>query len=67
MIIVGERLNSSRRSILEALNRMDKKYVVDQAKRQENAGASYIDLNTAALLDEEVKHSNGLSLSFRKS
>jgi 5-methyltetrahydrofolate--homocysteine methyltransferase len=55
MIIVGERLNSSRRSILEALNRMDKKYVVDQAKRQENAGASYIDLNTAALLDEEVQ------------
>jgi 5-methyltetrahydrofolate--homocysteine methyltransferase len=55
MIIVGERLNSSRRSVLEALNRKDKKYVVNQAKRQENAGASYIDLNTAALLDEEVQ------------
>jgi cobalamin-dependent methionine synthase I len=55
MIIVGERLNSSRRSVLEALNRKDKKFVVDQAKKQENAGASYIDLNTAALLDKEVQ------------
>jgi len=55
MIIVGERLNSSRRSVLEALNRKDKKFVVDQAKKQEKAGASYIDLNTAALLDKEVQ------------
>lgn len=55
MIIVGERLNSSRRPVLEALNRKDKKYLVDQAKKQEEAGASYIDLNTAALLDKEVQ------------
>ena len=55
MIIVGERLNSSRRSVLEALNRKDKKYLVDQAKKQEKAGASYLDLNTAALLDKEVQ------------
>ena len=55
MIIVGERLNSSRQSVLEALNRKDKKYLVDQAKRQEKAGVSYIDLNTAALLDKEVE------------
>jgi 5-methyltetrahydrofolate--homocysteine methyltransferase len=55
MIIVGERLNSSRRSVLDALNRKDKKYLVDQAKKQENAGASYIDLNTAALFDKEVQ------------
>ncbi len=55
MIIVGERLNSSRRSVLEALNRKDKKYLVDQAKKQGKAGASYIDLNTAALLDKEVQ------------
>jgi len=55
MIIVGERLNSSRRPVLEALNRKDKKYIVDQAKKQEEAGASYIDLNTAALLDKEVQ------------
>jgi cobalamin-dependent methionine synthase I len=55
MIIVGERLNSSRHPVLEALNRQDKKYLIDQALRQEKAGASYIDLNTAALLDKEVQ------------
>jgi 5-methyltetrahydrofolate--homocysteine methyltransferase len=55
MIIVGERLNSSRRSVLDAFNRKDKKYFIDQAQRQEKAGASYIDLNTAALLDKEVQ------------
>ncbi len=41
--------------MLEALNRKDKKFVIDQAKKQEKAGASYIDLNTAALLDKEVE------------
>jgi cobalamin-dependent methionine synthase I len=55
MIIVGERLNSSRRPVSDALNRKDKKYLIDQAKRQENAGASYIDINTATLLDKEVQ------------
>jgi cobalamin-dependent methionine synthase I len=55
MIIVGERLNSSRRSVLEALNRKDIKYLIDQAKKQEKVGANYIDLNTAALLDKEVQ------------
>ena len=55
MIIVGERLNSSRRPVLEALNKKDKKYLVGQAKKQEKAGASYIDLNTASLLYKEVE------------
>ncbi len=41
--------------MLEALSRKDKKYLVDQAKKQQNAGASYIDLNTAALVDKEVQ------------
>lgn len=53
MIIVGERLNSSRRPVFQALNNKDKKYLIDQAQKQEKAGASYIDLNTAALLDKE--------------
>lgn len=55
MIIVGERLNSSRRPVFHALDQKDKKYLVDQAQKQEKAGASYIDLNTAALLEKEVK------------
>ena len=55
MIIVGERLNSSRRPVFHALDQKDKKYLIDQAQKQEKAGASYIDLNTAALLEKEVE------------
>lgn len=53
MIIVGERLNSTRSRVFQALERRDEKYLVGEAKKQEAAGASYIDLNAAALLDNE--------------
>jgi 5-methyltetrahydrofolate--homocysteine methyltransferase len=55
MIIVGERLNSTRHPVLQAMERRDEKYLIDEAKKQEAAGASYIDLNAAALLDKEVE------------
>jgi 5-methyltetrahydrofolate--homocysteine methyltransferase len=54
MIIVGERLNSSRKSVLEALERRDEQFLLEQAVSQEKAGASYIDLNAAALIDKEI-------------
>jgi len=55
MIIVGERLNSTRSQVLQALERKDKRHLIDEAKKQEAAGASYIDLNAAALLEKEVE------------
>jgi len=55
LIIIGERLNSSRKSILEALECRDAKFVCEQAKKQEQAGAAYVDLNTAALMDDEIE------------
>ena len=55
MIIVGERLNSSRKPVLEALEKKDENYLQAEALEQEQAGASFIDLNTAALLDKEVE------------
>jgi 5-methyltetrahydrofolate--homocysteine methyltransferase len=54
MIIVGERLNSSRKSVFEAFQTQNAGFFVDQALRQEQAGARYIDVNAAALLDDEV-------------
>lgn len=54
MIIVGERLNSSRTPVFQALNLKDKKYLLDEALKQERAGANYIDLNAATLLEQEV-------------
>lgn len=55
MVIIGERLNSTRSSVKQALDQRDGKYLVREAQAQEKAGANYIDLNTAALLDKEVE------------
>lgn len=55
MIIIGERLNSSRDDVLEALKGKDSDYIVAEARRQEQAGADYLDLNAGALLDSEVE------------
>lgn len=55
MIIIGERLNSSRRAVHDALAGRDETYLVEQARLQEQAGASYIDLNASALLDRELE------------
>lgn len=54
MIIVGERLNSSRPPVFKALDEKNERFIIEEAKRQEEAGASYIDLNTAVLIDKEI-------------
>lgn len=55
MIIVGERLNSSRKAVFEALEEKDEYFLLDQALKQEQAGADYIDINSAALVDREIE------------
>jgi 5-methyltetrahydrofolate--homocysteine methyltransferase len=55
MIIVGERLNSSRKGVFEALQEKDEYFLLDQALKQEQAGAHYIDINSAALVDREIE------------
>lgn len=54
MIIVGERLNSSRKVVLEAMQNKDAEYLCSQALAQEKAKAAYIDLNAAAMMDNEI-------------
>ncbi len=54
MIIVGERLNSSRQPVREALERRLEDFLTSEALRQREAGADYIDLNAAALMEAEV-------------
>jgi 5-methyltetrahydrofolate--homocysteine methyltransferase len=54
MIIIGERLNSSRGAVLTAMSARDENFLVEQALEQEKAGAAYIDLNSAALMEGEV-------------
>jgi 5-methyltetrahydrofolate--homocysteine methyltransferase len=54
LIIVGERINSSRRVVLEALQKQDAEFLCNQALAQERAKAAYIDLNAAAMMEKEI-------------
>jgi 5-methyltetrahydrofolate--homocysteine methyltransferase len=54
MLIVGERINSTRTPIQSAMARRDGEFLVSEARRQWEAGARYLDINTATMLDAEV-------------
>lgn len=54
MIIVGEKINTSRKRIAEAVERRDAEFVVEVAREQAEAGADYIDVNAGTFLDREV-------------
>lgn len=53
MIIIGEKLNSSIPSALKALEYHDNSMIIEIIKAQSEAGADYIDINTAMLGDNE--------------
>ena len=55
MLVVGERINSSRRGIEPAVRERNAELITKEAKDQVDAGAHVIDVNTAALMDEEVE------------
>jgi len=54
MIIVGEKINTSRRSIAEAVERQNADFICETARKQAEAGAHYIDVNAGTFLDREV-------------
>ncbi len=56
MLIIGERINSSRKSIADAISSRDKAFIQREAKAQAEAGAHYIDVNTGAFIGEEAEH-----------
>lgn len=53
MIIVGERINSSRTPIHAAVESADEAAIRAEARRQKEAGAHYIDVNTATMMERE--------------
>lgn len=53
MIVIGERINTSRKHVAEAVEARDKAYLQDDVKRQEEAGASYIDVNCGTRIKSE--------------
>lgn len=55
MIIIGELINSSRKNIKDAIANKDVAYIQDIAKKQETAGADYIDVNAGTHVYDEVE------------
>ena len=53
MLIVGERINTSRTRVKEAVAARNKAYIQDDVKRQQAAGAGLIDVNAGARIGHE--------------
>jgi cobalamin-dependent methionine synthase I len=55
MLVVGERINSSRKDIEVALRERNAQLITQEARDQVEAGAHLIDVNTAALMEGEIE------------
>jgi len=55
MIIVGEKINTSRKSIEEAVRKRDADFIATVARQQAEAGAHYIDVNAGTFVEQEVE------------
>jgi len=55
MIIVGEKINSTRKKVKEAVGSRDVAFLQKLAVDQAAAGADYLDVNTGAFPEEEVE------------
>ncbi len=56
MLIIGERINSSRKPIAEAITSRNAAFIQNEAKAQAAAGADYLDVNAGTFVGEEAKH-----------
>jgi len=54
MVIIGERINSSRKKIAAAIERQDAEFIKNEVISQKEAGAQYIDVNCGTFLDKET-------------
>jgi 5-methyltetrahydrofolate--homocysteine methyltransferase len=55
MIVVGELINSTRGKIKEAMQNRDAAYLKELARKQDEAGADFIDVNAGAFVDQEME------------
>jgi len=56
MLIVGEKINTSRQSVEEAVRERDAAFITKVAREQAEAGANYIDVNAGTFLEQEVDY-----------
>ncbi len=52
--VIGERINTSRKSVMKAVAERDAAYIQQDVKRQQAAGADYIDVNAGARIGHEI-------------
>ena len=53
MVIIGEKINSTLKTIRLAIENYDAAAIQDLAKKQHEAGAAYIDVNAGMFHDDE--------------
>jgi 5-methyltetrahydrofolate--homocysteine methyltransferase len=56
MLIIGERINASRRPIAEAISSRNAPLIQNEAKAQAAAGADYLDVNAGTFIGEEARY-----------
>jgi cobalamin-dependent methionine synthase I len=55
MLIIAERINSSRKSIAQAIDVGDRAFIQGEAMAQSQAGADYIDVNAGTFVGQEAE------------
>jgi 5-methyltetrahydrofolate--homocysteine methyltransferase len=55
MLVVGERINGTRKKIAEAIAKRDAAFIRHEARRQTEAGANYLDINAGTVGDKEIR------------
>lgn len=55
MLLVGERINSTRKSVREAIRDRNAQFILKEARGQLDSGAQFIDVNCAVTLGDEVQ------------
>jgi cobalamin-dependent methionine synthase I len=60
MLVVGERINTSRKAVNEAVEKRDADYIRADVRKQAQAGAHYIDVNAGSRIGSEREDLNWL-------
>ncbi len=53
--VIGERINTSRKLVQAAVAERDADYIIDDVKKQQDAGANFIDVNAGARIGHETE------------
>ena len=65
--VIGERINTSLKTVQQAVSNRDTDYIANDVKQQTEAGATYIDVNAGARIGHEVSYMKWLLEIVQKS